>query len=262
MDWYYSLNNEQKGPISEEQLQDLFRQGAVGNSSLVWKQGMANWQPYGSMKGTGLPDGKANCASCGKMFSTADMVQYQGLWICADCKPAFLQRLQEGLNPTGNMLWRSGKQLVMLKGATLPERCVKCNAPAPGPGLKRNLAWHQPAIYLLILLSLLIYIIVAVIVQKRAKIVVNLCEAHRAKRRFVIRLASGIFVLAVLMLIGSGIGGILWLTFLGIVTFIGALLYRALGMRMVYARRIDDKYIWLGGVGREFLDTLPEWVGK
>ncbi len=213
MEWYYSVNQEQRGPVTEVQLQDLVRQGVVGNASPVWKQGMSNWQPYGSMMGLGLPPGQGNCSSCGRVFPTTDMVQYQGVWICAECKPVFLQRLQEGLNPTGLMLWRSGKQLIMLKDAPMPERCVKCNGPAPGRGLKRNLTWHHPALYLLLVpwmfffIPWLLYLNVAMAVQKRATVHIGLCERHRKRRLLAIVSGWGAVLFAVIIADrGRGIG--------------------------------------------------------
>src|SRR6266446_5069294 len=55
----------------------------------------------------------------------------------------------------GGDVWQDRGLLVIRKGAVLPDRCVKCNAPAEGYRLKRNLAWHQPAIYLTILAGIL-----------------------------------------------------------------------------------------------------------
>jgi uncharacterized RDD family membrane protein YckC len=39
---------------------------------------------------------EASCACCGGRFNTTDMVPYNASWICAGCKPAFFQRLQQG----------------------------------------------------------------------------------------------------------------------------------------------------------------------
>ncbi|MBX9570027.1 MAG: GYF domain-containing protein [Candidatus Obscuribacterales bacterium] len=43
MDWYYAQNNQQKGPISEEELKDLLSSGVISMDSLVWKKGLPNW---------------------------------------------------------------------------------------------------------------------------------------------------------------------------------------------------------------------------
>src|SRR3954468_23626244 len=52
-------------------------------------------------------------------------------------------------------VWEDNGLLVLRKNAVLPDRCVKCNAPAEGFRLRRNLSWHQPAIYLTIFIGLL-----------------------------------------------------------------------------------------------------------
>src|SRR5690242_5147889 len=59
-------------------------------------------------------------------------------------------------------IWRNNAVLVMTKQALLPNRCVKCNAPAEEQ-LKRKLTWHHPALYLLVFISILVYAIVAMV---------------------------------------------------------------------------------------------------
>src|SRR4051794_37594891 len=79
-------------------------------------------------------------------------------------------------------VWRDGLLLVMSKDGELPDRCLKCNLPAHGWRLKRNLSWHPQGWYLLILLHVLVYVIAALIVRKKATIMVPLCECHRRRR--------------------------------------------------------------------------------
>src|SRR4051794_40569354 len=79
-------------------------------------------------------------------------------------------------------VWRDGPLLVMSKDGELPDRCLMCNLPAHGWRLKRNLSWHPPFWYLLILLHILIYVAAALIVRKKATIMVPLCEKHRRRR--------------------------------------------------------------------------------
>jgi uncharacterized RDD family membrane protein YckC len=38
----------------------------------------------------------ANCTQCGRAFDAATMLPWQGGYVCAGCKPAFVQRLKEG----------------------------------------------------------------------------------------------------------------------------------------------------------------------
>jgi len=47
MQWYYSENGNQAGPISEEELRGKIVSGAVKPEDLVWHDGMSDWQPVG-----------------------------------------------------------------------------------------------------------------------------------------------------------------------------------------------------------------------
>jgi uncharacterized RDD family membrane protein YckC len=43
------------------------------------------------------------CYECGKIQDQSAMIQYSGSWICADCKPVFMQKLKEGVAVTGSL---------------------------------------------------------------------------------------------------------------------------------------------------------------
>jgi uncharacterized RDD family membrane protein YckC len=45
MNWYYALNGQQLGPVSEQELLQLAAQGTISGGSLVWREGMGDWQP-------------------------------------------------------------------------------------------------------------------------------------------------------------------------------------------------------------------------
>ena len=45
MQWYYSENGSQAGPISEEELRGKIAAGSVKPEDLVWHDGMSDWQP-------------------------------------------------------------------------------------------------------------------------------------------------------------------------------------------------------------------------
>jgi uncharacterized RDD family membrane protein YckC len=47
MDWFYARNNQQNGPVTIDALLNLLRSGHVQPGDLVWREGMANWQPVG-----------------------------------------------------------------------------------------------------------------------------------------------------------------------------------------------------------------------
>lgn len=49
MDWFYAQHNQQHGPVTLEALVNMLQQGHLQPGDLVWREGMANWQPAGSV---------------------------------------------------------------------------------------------------------------------------------------------------------------------------------------------------------------------
>jgi hypothetical protein len=45
MNWYYAENNQQRGPVSEDEMKRLVADGTVTPQTLVWHEGLANWAP-------------------------------------------------------------------------------------------------------------------------------------------------------------------------------------------------------------------------
>ncbi len=108
MEWYYAENGQQVGPITASDLEGLAHAGKVTPETLVWREGMANWDAYKNTRSSGTPpspDNTAACVECKKVFSQSDMIQYQNSWICATCKPIFFQRIQEGAVIPGTMVY-------------------------------------------------------------------------------------------------------------------------------------------------------------
>jgi uncharacterized RDD family membrane protein YckC len=50
MAWYYANGGQQAGPVDDAAFENLVRQGVVRDDSLVWKEGMAEWKPYASVR--------------------------------------------------------------------------------------------------------------------------------------------------------------------------------------------------------------------
>ena len=49
--WFYASEGQQRGPYPEAQLRDFIARGAVTADTLVWTEGMANWQRAGEIPG-------------------------------------------------------------------------------------------------------------------------------------------------------------------------------------------------------------------
>jgi hypothetical protein len=48
-DWWYVSNGTRNGPISDHDLRRLLIEGTLASDSLVWKQGMSEWQSVGTI---------------------------------------------------------------------------------------------------------------------------------------------------------------------------------------------------------------------
>ncbi len=158
--------------------------------------------------------------------------------------------------------WRDGSMLVVPKGAELPDRCLKCNAPAQGYRFVRNLSWLNPLWFVLFLMSPLIYIIVYFILRKRGRVAAGLCQRHRKLRRRAIAIGwltelAGIAVILIPLAFSTWnptipvIGGIVLL----LVGFVGG----RIGAQVLIPKRINKEFIWLDKVSRELLAEYPAW---
>ncbi len=114
MDWYYALGDQQVGPISKEELQALVNTKKIDTQTRVWRTGMKEWQELGQLlkANRNLPaaispgDGRsrqAQCSECDNSFSQDDMIRFGDAWVCANCKPLFVQKIKEGLAVAGTM---------------------------------------------------------------------------------------------------------------------------------------------------------------
>lgn len=158
-------------------------------------------------------------------------------------------------------IWQDGAVLITTRDrdVVLPDRCVKCNGPANGYRLRRKLSWHSPLLYLLIFAGWLVYVIVALVIRKTARVHVGLCEKHLTNRRIALYIAWFLFlagIAAIVLAIANSSGGAL---FFGIMLLLAAAIYGNFAPRVIYASKIDDRFAWIKGVDREYLSQFPQW---
>ena len=120
MKWYYVNQGEAAGPISDEELLWQLRTGTILPNALVWRDGMAEWQPASVMApqivpatppplpfsvtaapplpGAGEPPVLPNffCTMCGNIIPADQLVRISERTVCATCKPRYMQHAQEG----------------------------------------------------------------------------------------------------------------------------------------------------------------------
>jgi hypothetical protein len=124
MNWFYATKDQtQAGPVDEATLANLISTGTITPQTLVWKQGMASWQPYAAVfmppsqtatapvVGAGL----LQCAECGQTFPPEQLISLAGRNVCASCKPVAVQKFQEGVVSFGSpvdpeALWQKVQQ--------------------------------------------------------------------------------------------------------------------------------------------------------
>jgi hypothetical protein len=171
-------------------------------------------------------------------------------------------RAEVTLEPTGTGVWRDGTLLLMTRTAQLPARCLKCNAPADGGTLRRKLSWHHPLIYALIVISPIIYIIVALIVRQTATVALPICAQHRHKRNRAIAVAwlicLGGLVLFFLGLADRDYAGQFALA--ALVLLVTGLIYGLVASQVAVPSKIDASSVWLKKVSPDYLAELPEWA--
>jgi len=134
MEWYYAEGTEQKGPVSEKDIKEMFKSGRITMETLVWREGMEKWAELGSIvkqkpEPVIVPPHKPDialspkvkvldteyeqvspqqgelfrCSECGMEFPEDEVISYDGAVICASCKPVFMQKLKEGIQVAGTL---------------------------------------------------------------------------------------------------------------------------------------------------------------
>jgi hypothetical protein len=164
-----------------------------------------------------------------------------------------------GLPSSG--VWRDKAKMIVTHDSELPDRCIKCNAPALGPRLIKKLTWHHPALYLLLLVALLIALIVTLILRKTMIVELGLCDEHMKNHRRNVLITWG--------LIGGGGACILLaamaeqgaLVLVGMLLMVAGVIFAVVAVRIVIPTRINDNFAWIKGVNKDYLNALPQWPG-
>ena len=164
-------------------------------------------------------------------------------------------------------LWRDGNKLVMHKDGRLPGLCIRSGVKT-SKRLSRKMSWHNPWIAFTILAGLLVYVILAVVLTKRATIDLPLCESEKTKRRKMLRMlwliglaCLGLFFAGLYFAIDQtfGRGSTLPVPII-ILGAVGGIISLVIGQKVagvVKPTKITDTHVWLKGVHPSILENLP-----
>ena len=114
MNLYYEVNDQQVGPIGKTELQALVKAKKLNTKTMVRQEGMENWEELGvfvrNRQGKGVQKStpedfvpRSVCSECGQALAEENMIRFQESWVCAGCKPAFIQKVKEGVSVAGAM---------------------------------------------------------------------------------------------------------------------------------------------------------------
>ncbi len=110
MNWFYESTGQQQGPVNEQELDRLIAEGKITPDTLVWREGLADWQPLriarpssgpvippipGGEPGE-IPPGYVRCTLTGKVIPESEAIFIQGKPYSPEAKPQVLQSLQSG----------------------------------------------------------------------------------------------------------------------------------------------------------------------
>ena len=153
-------------------------------------------------------------------------------------------------------VWRDGSLLVMTKETILPNRCVKCNAPAMKL-LKRTVEWYPRYVILVFILIRIVGLILYFCTRKRVTVHIGLCEDHINKRRFGVLAGCVVLLVGFISFFGALGNENFGIVFLGLLLILAGMIVMVTVWRTVTAKKIEEPYVWVKGVHRDFLDTLP-----
>ena len=115
MNWYYAKGKERLGPLDESQFEQLLKTGEITASTLVWNETLSGWkrlaeirpesvntgpeEPVPSLPADAAPEqNRESCSQCGRQLPPSELLRFEGLNVCASCKPAFVQKIREGIS--------------------------------------------------------------------------------------------------------------------------------------------------------------------
>ena len=110
VEWYYARGEERVGPVSESEFEALVDGNVITADTYVWNADWVDWKryhEYAEQRGPVTTDDlfsenlftdgqEVVCFECGQTKRPDEVLLFQGVHVCARCKPVFFQRVKQG----------------------------------------------------------------------------------------------------------------------------------------------------------------------
>jgi hypothetical protein len=196
-----------------------------------------------------------SCKRCGALFDGGEVQPPPAAPVGIVLEDGYVMPPPPGPPVTGGV-WREGKTLVMSKDASLPDHCVKCDAPAKFH-LTRRMSWHHPALFLLLLLAWILYLILALVLRKQATVSLGLCEEHYQRRKKMLTVGWVMFAIGLVSPVLGFSTDYPGIALLGILLLLISIIWLSIVTRVVTVKKIDDHFVWLTGLNENYLARFP-----
>lgn len=156
--------------------------------------------------------------------------------------------------------YRDQKRLVFRKGVMWPSQCIKTNKPLQeNEKVRKKIYWNIPYLALLVFVSPFIYILVALLTRKQYEDFFPICSEFNKKRKL------HVFFGVIVMLLGFVLFGIaaaeeslIVLMAPASLIVLGSIIFLIM-KRLIVPTKISENFVWIKGVNKDFLMSLPEW---
>lgn len=151
-----------------------------------------------------------------------------------------------------------GKMVVVLNGASFPDRCVFCNKDQGDDGRRffKDLYYVPTYVYFLVLFNVLFLIIGYYLARRPVLIRYSVCGEHRREKKRNVFLCVLYLAILIFYLIVGIAYEMFWFLVLGLISFLVLLVFALRANKVLVARKKKGELFWITGFGDEFLRHL------
>ena len=161
------------------------------------------------------------------------------------------------LAPSRDEIRMEKKALVVPKGYVFPAVCVKTGTTDElMPRELRKFKWCNPALGVLIIVNVLIYLLIASLCSKRGEIQFQISRAIARKRRNTILWNWGLFLLSIGCFILGGARNEPAFFAAGAVAILTCLIIGHNASRFLWTEKVDKTHIWIRGIPERVAEAL------